>query len=91
MIDLETAESRALDAAEDLFYRRGVHAVAEEARTHKEGFRRILRELSAAAGHGDDVAEQSLLLAEGAIVTAAITGNADTAHQARAAAAKLLN
>jgi AcrR family transcriptional regulator len=26
-MDLETAEARALDAAEDLFYRRGVHAV----------------------------------------------------------------
>jgi AcrR family transcriptional regulator len=66
-------------------------AVAEEARTHKEGFRRILRDLSAAAGHDDDLAEQLLLLAEGAIVTAAITGNADTARQARTAAAKLLN
>ncbi|GAB1509663.1 TetR/AcrR family transcriptional regulator [Actinophytocola sp. KF-1] len=66
-------------------------AVAEEARTHKEGFRRILRELTAAAGHDDDLAEQLLLLAEGAIVTAAITGNADAARQARAAAGKLLN
>ena len=66
-------------------------AVADEARAHKEGFRRILRELSAAAGYDDDLAEQLLLLAEGAIVTAAITGKPDAAHQARAAAAKLLN
>lgn len=180
-MDLQTAEERALDAAEDLFYRRGVHAVgmddirdgsgvslkrlyqlfpnkerlvtaflqrrdvrwrgeltdhvmrvddpserllavfdwlhtwftapdyrgcawincfgelgatstavAEEARTHKEGFRKLLRELSAAAGHDDDLAEQLLLLAEGAIVTAAITGDPAAAHQARAAAEKLV-
>jgi AcrR family transcriptional regulator len=179
-MDLQTAEARALDAAEDLFYRRGVHAVgmddvrdtsgvslkrlyqlfpnkerlvtaflerrdvrwragltehvtrvedprerllavfdwlrtwftdpdyrgcawincfgelgatsaavADQARTHKEGFRVLLRDLSRAAGHDDDLAEQLLLLAEGAIVTAAITGNPDAAHQARAAAAKL--
>ena len=66
-------------------------AVAEEARTHKEGFRRILRELSAAAGHDDELAEQLLLLAEGAIVTAAITGSADPARQARTAAGKLID
>jgi AcrR family transcriptional regulator len=180
-MDLQTAEARALDAAEDLFYRRGVHAVgmddirdtsgvslkrlyqlfpnkerlvtaflqrrdvrwrsgltdhvtrvedprerllavfdwlhtwftdpdyrgcawincfgelgatsaavAEEARTHKEGFRLLLRELSAAAGHDDDLAEQLLILAEGAIVTAAITGNPAAAHQARTAAGKLV-
>lgn len=65
-------------------------AVAEEARTHKEGFRRILRDLSAAAGHDDDLAEQLLLLAEGAIVTAAITGDPAAARQARTAAAKLV-
>jgi len=65
-------------------------AVAEEARTHKEGFRQILRDLSAGAGHDDDLEEQLLLLAEGAIVTAAITGNPAAAHQARNAAAKLV-
>jgi AcrR family transcriptional regulator len=180
-MDVQTAEDRALDAAEDLFYRRGVHAVgmddirdtsgvslkrlyqlfpnkerlvtaflqrrdvrwrggltdhvarvgdprerllavfdwlrtwfidpdyrgcawincfgelgatstavAEEVRTHKEGFRRLLRDLSAAAGYDDDLAEQLLILAEGAIVTAAITGDPAAAHQARAAAGKLL-
>ena len=66
-------------------------AVADETRTHKEGFRRILRELTAAAGHDDDLAEQLLLLAEGAIVTAAITGDAATAHKARTAAEKLID
>ncbi|MFC4858655.1 TetR/AcrR family transcriptional regulator [Actinophytocola glycyrrhizae] len=65
-------------------------AVAEEVRTHEEGFRRLLRELSAAAGHDDDLAEQLLILAEGTIVTAAITGDAGTAHRARAAAARLV-
>ena len=65
-------------------------AVAEEARTHKAGFRRILRDLSAAAGRDDNLAEQLLLLAEGAIVTAAITGDPAAAHQARTAAATLV-
>jgi hypothetical protein len=64
--------------------------VAAEARTHKEGFRLLLRELCSAGGYDDDLAEQLLLLAEGAIVTAAITGDAAAAHQARTAAGRLV-
>jgi AcrR family transcriptional regulator len=180
-MDLETAEARALDAAEDLFYRRGVHAVgmddirdaagvslkrlyqlfptkerlvtaflarrdvrwrtrlaahvataavparplavfdwlhtwftepdyrgcawincfgelgatsdavAAEVRSHKDGFRRYLRGLVADAGLAPDLADQLLLLAEGAIVTSAIHGDPAAAHQARAAASTLVD
>jgi AcrR family transcriptional regulator len=65
-------------------------AVAEEARRHKEEVRRYLRELTSAAGHPPALADQVLLLAEGAITIAAITGSAAPARQARAAAATLL-
>jgi AcrR family transcriptional regulator len=181
-MDIQTAETRALDAAEDLFYRRGVHAVgmdhirdasgvslkrlyqlfpnkehlvtaylrrrdvrwrrqleehlgqvadprdrllavfdwlrtwftrpdyrgcawincfgemgatsgavADEARTHKAAFREILRRLAAEAGQPPDLAEHLLLLAEGAIVTAAISGDPAAADRARAAAARLVD
>jgi AcrR family transcriptional regulator len=65
-------------------------AVAEEARRHKEAFRTYLRELAAKAGRPDDLADHLLLLAEGAIVTASITGDASAALKARAAAARLV-
>jgi AcrR family transcriptional regulator len=65
-------------------------AVAEETRAHKDGFRLLLRDLAAAAGRDDELAEQLLLLADGAIVTAAITGDPAAAHRARAAADTLI-
>jgi len=65
-------------------------AVAEEVRGHKAAFRRYLRELVADAELPPPLADHLLLLAEGAMVTAAITGAAKPAHQARAAATQLL-
>jgi AcrR family transcriptional regulator len=179
-MDLETARTRALDAAEDLFYRRGVHAVgmddvrdaagvslkrlyqlfpakehlvtaflqrrdrrwrtrlssfvataavadrplavfdwlrswfsepdyrgcawincfgelgatsaavAAEVRAHKAGFRQFLHTLVADAGRPPALAEQLLLLAEGAIVTSAIHGEPGAADTARTAARRLV-
>ncbi|MFL6119124.1 TetR/AcrR family transcriptional regulator [Actinophytocola sp.] len=65
-------------------------AVAEEARTHKEGFGAFLRALAVDAGLPADTGDHLLLLAEGAIVTSALTGDLDAARKARAAAAKLV-
>jgi AcrR family transcriptional regulator len=65
-------------------------AVAEEARRHKAAFRAYLRELVAKAGRDEDLADHLLLLAEGAIVTASVTGDAAAARKARAAAARLV-
>ena len=65
-------------------------AVAEQARSHKDAFRAILRRLVADAGREPDLAEHLLLLAEGAIVTAAISGDLGAAHKARAAAERLV-
>src|SRR5262245_53809363 len=65
--------------------------VAVEARTHKEGFRAFLRGLCVDAGHPAETGDHLLLLAEGAIVTSALTGDLDAALKARAAAAKLLD
>ena len=65
--------------------------VAAEARTHKEGFRAFLRGLCADAGLAPETGDQLLLLAEGAIVTSALTGDLDAALTARAAAAKLVD
>ena len=64
--------------------------VAEEARTHKEGFRQFLRGLAVDAGLSADVGDHLLLLAEGAIVTSALTGDLAAARKARAAAEKLV-
>jgi AcrR family transcriptional regulator len=64
--------------------------VVEEARMHKEGFRDFLRELVVGAGLPADVGDQLLLLAEGAIVTSALTGDLDSARTARTAAARLV-
>jgi AcrR family transcriptional regulator len=65
--------------------------VAEEARSHKEGFRDFLRGLAVDAGLSTETGDHLLLLAEGAIVTSALTGDLDAALKARAAAAKLLS
>ncbi|OLF13390.1 TetR/AcrR family transcriptional regulator [Actinophytocola xanthii] len=66
-------------------------AVAEEARLHKDAMLGYLRELAAAAGRPTELADQLLLLVEGAITMAAITGSEAPALRARAAAATLLD
>jgi AcrR family transcriptional regulator len=68
----------------------GSPAVAAAARRHKAEFRRWLGTLTAAAGLPAALADHLLLLAEGAIATAALTGGSAPARQARAAAAVLL-
>lgn len=65
-------------------------AVADAARAHKQAFRLYLAGLVAAAGRPASLADQLALLAEGAISTAAISGSAEPARQARAAAEVLL-
>lgn len=64
--------------------------VADQARAHKLAFRDYLVDLVAAAGRPAELADHLLLLAEGAITTAAITGSPEPARQARAAAELLL-
>ncbi|KDN87262.1 TetR/AcrR family transcriptional regulator [Kitasatospora cheerisanensis] len=63
-------------------------AVLAEVRAHKEAFHRRLADWSRAAGLADPSPVQ--LLAEGAIVTAAISGSPAPARQARAAVEALL-
>ena len=65
--------------------------VAVRARTHKESFQRALSELVAAAGADPALAPQLALLAEGAQTTAAISGSAEPARQARQAAGILID
>jgi Transcriptional regulator len=65
-------------------------AVAAEARRHKELFAGYVEELVRAAGGSTETARQIFLLAEGAIVSAAVLGAADFALSARTAAARLL-
>lgn len=65
-------------------------AVARQARAHKTAFRRYLADLVAAARKPAPLADQLLLLAEGAMVTAGIFGTATPAEQARQAAEQLL-
>ena len=65
-------------------------AVAAQTRWHKEAFRAYLRELVAAAALPEPVADSLYLLAEGAMVTAAIFTTAEPASQARSAAEQLL-
>ncbi|MGI5336408.1 TetR/AcrR family transcriptional regulator [Streptomyces sp. CA-181903] len=64
--------------------------VAAAARRHKDAFRRYLGGLAAAAGGSEALADQLLLLAEGAITTAALSGSAEPALHARAAARALM-
>jgi AcrR family transcriptional regulator len=66
-------------------------AVAGQAREHKLAFRADLAELVAAAGLPDALTDQFLLLAEGAMVSAAILGDPGAAATARAAAETLLS
>ncbi|MBZ4323292.1 TetR/AcrR family transcriptional regulator [Streptomyces huiliensis] len=64
--------------------------VAAAARNHKAAFRRYLAGLAAGAGGSEALADQLLLLAEGAIGTAAVSGSAEPALHARAAARALM-
>lgn len=59
-------------------------------RAHKNAFRRYLGSLLKAAGHPPSATAAIFLLAEGAMVTAAINAAAAPALQAKAAAARLL-
>ncbi|MFG2696451.1 TetR/AcrR family transcriptional regulator [Kitasatospora sp. NPDC048407] len=63
-------------------------AVLEEVRSHKDAFHRQLADWCAAAGLAEPAPVQ--LLAEGAIVTAAIAGTDAPARQARAAVEAML-
>jgi len=65
-------------------------AVAAQTRRHKEAFRAYLRGLAAAAALPESVADSLYLLAEGAMVTAAIFTTAEPASLARSAAEQLL-
>lgn len=65
--------------------------VTLQARAHKEAFQRYLRDLTTAAALSADLADQLYLLAEGAMVTAAIFASPLPAAQARAAARVLID
>ncbi|MEV5357436.1 TetR/AcrR family transcriptional regulator [Streptomyces sp. NPDC052693] len=64
--------------------------VARQVRAHKRAFREYLDSLAAEAGLPAAVGGQLFLLAEGAMVTAGITGSAKPASEAREAARRLL-
>jgi AcrR family transcriptional regulator len=64
--------------------------VVAQVRSHKRAFREYLAALVTEAGLPAALAGQLFLLAEGAMVTAGITGSAEPAAQARAAARVLL-
>ncbi|GAA3076101.1 AcrR family transcriptional regulator [Streptomyces olivoverticillatus] len=64
--------------------------VAAAARAHKDAFRAYLAALVAEAGAAAPLADHLVLLAEGAITTAALSGDAEAAVQAREAACVLL-
>jgi AcrR family transcriptional regulator len=64
--------------------------VAEQVRGHKNAFLRYLHDLVAAAGRPPELAEQLLLLAEGAMVTAGIFGSTEPAVTAKTAASRLV-
>ncbi|MGC9496067.1 TetR/AcrR family transcriptional regulator [Streptomyces sp. WG7] len=64
--------------------------VADRVRTHKGAFREYLDGLAADAGLSASVGGQLFLLAEGAMVTAGVTGGTAPAGQAREAARVLL-
>lgn len=65
-------------------------AVAEQARAHKRAFREYVGALVAGAGLPATLAAPLYLLAEGAMVTAGITGGTEPAAQAREGARLLL-
>lgn len=64
--------------------------VAGQVRAHKQAFRGYLAGLVADAGLPGTLAGQLFLLAEGAMVTAGITGETEPAREARAAARLLV-
>ncbi|WND40166.1 TetR/AcrR family transcriptional regulator [Streptomyces sp. BB1-1-1] len=64
--------------------------VADRVRAHKGAFREFLDGLAAGAGLPAAVGGQLFLLAEGAMVTAGVTGGAEPARAAREAARVLL-
>jgi len=64
--------------------------VATQVRAHKRAFREYLGELVAGAGLPGALAGQLFLLAEGAMVTAGISGSTRPAREAREAARQLL-
>ena len=65
-------------------------AVAAQARRHKQAFRAYLAGLTGAAGLPEPVTDYLYLLAEGAVVTAAIFQDPEAALRARSAAEDLL-
>ncbi|GHI02037.1 TetR family transcriptional regulator [Streptomyces cellostaticus] len=65
--------------------------VAEQARHHKQAFHAYLTDLVEAAGRPAELAGRLALLAEGAIVTAALFATPEPARQARDAAHALLH
>jgi AcrR family transcriptional regulator len=65
-------------------------AVAEEAQRHKSAFRAFLDRLVREADLPDALADQLLLLAEGAMTTSAISGSPEPARHARTAAETLM-
>jgi hypothetical protein len=66
-------------------------AVAAAARDHVEALKAYLAGLVTAAGHSAWLPEALLLLAEGAITTAAVRGDSAAAGHAREAARRLLD
>jgi AcrR family transcriptional regulator len=64
--------------------------VADIVRAHKQALRGVLTDLVRAAGRPAGLAEQLVILANGAMVTAAIDGTPEAARHARAAAHRLL-
>ncbi|MFD6286164.1 TetR/AcrR family transcriptional regulator [Streptomyces sp. NPDC060205] len=66
-------------------------AVAEQVRAHKRAFREYLGRLVAEAGLPAELAGQLQLLAEGAMVTAAVERSADPAARAGRAARALID
>ncbi|MFE0174611.1 TetR/AcrR family transcriptional regulator [Streptomyces sp. NPDC059002] len=65
-------------------------AVADTVRAHKAAFREYLAGLVADAGGSERAVGPLVLLAEGAMTTAAISGSPEPARQARLGAAQLL-
>ncbi|MFJ2774862.1 TetR/AcrR family transcriptional regulator [Streptomyces sp. NPDC087300] len=65
-------------------------AVADTVRAHKAAFGAYLADLVAAAGAPEETVGPLVLLAEGAMTTAAISGSPEPARQARLGAARLL-
>jgi AcrR family transcriptional regulator len=65
-------------------------SVADLVRVHKQALKDHLTDLIAAAGYPQNLADQLVILANGAMVTAAIAASPEPAGQARSAARTLL-